>query len=144
MKIARPYLSPSTRGYTLMEMMLVLFIIALLIGGGAALMRNVTGHAEMIRAQSDIDSLKSALVGYKTTAMFYPTQQQGLEALVTRPTSEPVPKHYSPLLKPEALTDPWGRKYQYRYPGKHNPTEYDIYSTGPSGQDGADDNVGNW
>lgn len=127
-----------------MEMMLVLFIIALLIGGGVALMKNVTKQAEDTKAQTDVRNLATALIRYKTMCLLFPTQQQGLEALVNRPTTEPVPKHYDQLLKPEALIDPWGRKYQYRYPGKHNPSEFDVYSTGPSGQDGAEDNVGNW
>lgn len=130
--------------FTLMEMMLVLFIIALILGGGVYLMQNVGQDAEVNKAASDIKTWETNLVRYKTKAMMLPTQQQGLVAMVTQPTVEPLPKRWSALAKPEALTDPWGRPYQYRNPGKKDPAGYDLYSLGPDGVEGTPDDVGNW
>lgn len=131
-------------GFTLMEMMLVLFIIALIVGGGVVLMQNVGQDAEISKAQSDIRTWETNLIRYKTKALALPTQQQGLEAMVTKPTVEPLPRSWSPMTKPEALLDPWQRKYQYRNPGKNNPSGYDVFSLGPDGQEGTEDDIGNW
>lgn len=130
--------------FTLMEMMLVLFIIALILGGGVYLMQNVGQDAEVSKAASDIKTWETNLVRYKTKAMMLPTQQQGLAAMVMQPTVEPLPKRWSALAKPEALSDPWGRPYQYRNPGKKDPAGYDLYSLGPDGVEGTPDDVGNW
>lgn len=130
--------------FTLMEMMLVLFIIALILGGGVYLMQNVGQDAEVSKAASDVKTWETNLVRYKTKAMMLPTQQQGLAAMVTQPTVEPLPKRWSALAKPEALMDPWGRPYQYRNPGKKDPAGYDLYSLGPDGVEGSPDDVGNW
>jgi general secretion pathway protein G len=78
-------------------------------------------------------------VRYKIDNMTVPTQAQGLEALVTRPTSDPAPKQWVQYVKPELLVDPWGKKYQYRNPGKQNPTGYDIFTLAPDGSE-----IGNW
>ncbi len=141
MKIPRSY---STQGYTLMEMILVLFIISLLLGGGVFLMQNVGKDAEIGKAGADIKAWETNLIRYKTKALMLPTQSQGLEAMVKEPTSEPKPKSWIPMAKPEALMDPWGKKYQYRNPGKHNTDSYDVYSFGPDGQEGTRDDIGNW
>ncbi|MEZ0387621.1 MAG: type II secretion system major pseudopilin GspG [Verrucomicrobium sp.] len=133
-----------TGAFTLMEMMLVLFIIALILGGGVYLMQNVSQDAEASKASSDIKTWETNLIRYKTKALVLPTQQQGLEALVNIPTTEPVPKRWSSLAKPEALMDPWGKPYQYRNPGKKNASSYDLYSMGPDGQEGTVDDIGNW
>jgi len=142
MKITIP--RTRTSGFTLMEMMLVLFIIALILGGGVYMMQNVGQDAEISKAGADIKTWETNLIRYKTKALLLPTQQQGLESMVTKPTSDPVPKKWTPMAKQEALMDPWGRKYQYRNPGKHNPQSYDVFSAGPDGQEGTDDDVGNW
>jgi general secretion pathway protein G len=140
-----PRSSSLRAGYTLMEMMLVLFIIALILGGGVYLMQNVGQDAEISKAHADIKAWEVNLIRYKTRNMFVPTQAQGLDAMVTMPNSDPLPKGgWSQLAKPEALMDPWGHKYQYRNPGTHNPSSYDIYSLGPDGQEGTPDDIGNW
>jgi len=131
-------------GFTLMEMMLVLFIIALILGGGVYLMQNVGQDAEISKAKSDVKTWETNMIRYKTRNMFVPTQSQGLDAMVTEPNGEPKPKVWTQLAKPEALMDPWGHKYQYRNPGKHNTGSYDIYSLGPDGQEGTADDIGNW
>jgi general secretion pathway protein G len=142
----KPHPLPRTQaqGFTLMEMMLVLFIIALILGGGVYLMKNVGQDAEISKAKADVSAWETNLIRYKTRNLFVPTQQQGLEAMVTAPNSDPKPKIWSQLSKPEALMDPWGHKYQYRNPGKHNPASYDVFSLGPDGSEGTADDIGNW
>lgn len=143
MKITK-YTPASAHGYTLMEMILVLFIISLLLGGGVFLMQGVGQDAEVMKARADIKTWETNLIRYKTKALMLPTQSQGLEAMVKEPTSEPKPKMWTPMSKPEALMDPWGHKYQYRNPGKSNPQSYDVFSLGPDGQEGTADDIGNW
>jgi len=140
----KPHPLPRNQGFTLMEMMLVLFIIALILGGGVYLMKNVGQDAEISKAKADTSAWETNLIRFKTRNLFLPTQQQGLEALVTQPNSDPKPKIWVQLAKPEALNDPWGHKYQYRNPGKHNPSSYDVFSLGPDGIEGTNDDVGNW
>lgn len=133
------------KGFTLMEMILVLGIIALLVGMGVYMMDNVLGDAEIGRARGDIATLDASLIRYKTKGGLYPTTEQGLDALVKKPSDGPQPRSYSTLLKSaNALIDPWGNSYQYRRPGKHNQDTYDVFSMGPDGQDGTEDDIGNW
>jgi general secretion pathway protein G len=136
--------TPRATAFTLMEMLLVLGIIALLVGMGTYMMVGVLGDAEEGKAKADIQTLKASLIRYKTKGGIYPTTEQGLEALVNRPTDGPQPRSYKTLLAKEALIDPWGFEYQYRRPGKHNPDEFDIFSLGKDGQEGTEDDVGNW
>jgi general secretion pathway protein G len=125
-------------------MMLVLFIIALILGSGVYLMKDVGSSGEKIKAKADVGAWVTSLIRYKTENLFLPTQQQGLDALVTPPNGDPKPKVWTQLVKPEALIDPWSHKYQYRNPGKHNPSSYDVFSNGPDGVEGTDDDIGNW
>ena len=80
---------------------------------------------------------------YKTCNSYYPSQAQGLDALVTRPTDDPPAKRWNQSLKAEALIDPWSHRYQYRNPGTHNPSGIDVFSYGPDGIESEDD-IGNW
>ncbi len=127
-----------------MEMLLVLGIIALLVGMGTYMMVNVLGDAEEGKVKADIQTFSASLIRYKTKGGIYPTTEQGLRALVTKPTDGPQPRSYKSLLREQALFDPWGNPYQYRRPGKHNPDTYDIYSLGPDGKEGTPDDIGNW
>lgn len=129
---------------TLMEMMLVLAIIALLLGLGAFKMKNVLSDADVTGASADVENIETNLVRYKAKAMFYPTEEQGLIALVEPPTSGPKPRTWTQCLEKEALIDPWGNPYQYHYPGRKNSDSYDVYSMGPDGNPGTEDDIGNW
>ena len=132
------------RAFTLMEMILVLGIIALLLGVGTYFMVDVLGDAEEGKARADIQALSASLIRYKTKARIYPSEQQGLDALVTRPTSSPEPAGWKQFMKPQGIIDPWGRKYEYRYPGKYNTSTYDIFSLGFDNKEGTEDDIGNW
>jgi len=134
------------RGFTLIEIMLVVIIIGILV---AMIVPNIAGRSEQARktaARTDIESnLGTALDLYRMDAGTYPTTEQGLSALIAAPTSAPVPAQWNgPYLKKKVLPkDPWGRDYVYESPGTHNTDSYDLSSLGPSGTE-REDNVTNW
>jgi len=141
---------PRTAGFSLIEIMAVVIIIGLLV---ALVGVNVTGQMNTARvrtAEAQIDRLEGALEFYRMDNALYPTTEQGLEALVSRPTSPPEPRRYQPdgyLQRKTLPVDPWGEPYQYRSPGEHNTRGFDLWSWGsdraPGGtDDGAD--IGNW
>lgn len=138
MKIHHPSIRTRLRsGFTMMEMMLVLAIIAILMGIGVFTMQNVVGDAETAKAKSDIKTIEMSLIRYKTAHRMMPTTAQGLEALV-QPGSA---SGGGSLLKQEGIKDPWGNTYQYRNPGRKTVGGYDIYSMGPDGQEGTADDI---
>ncbi len=136
--------SRATAAMTLMEMMLVLAIIAVLLGLGAFKMKNVLSDADLTKAAADVENLETNLARYKGKALYFPTEAQGLMALAEPPTTGPKPKTWTKSLDKEALIDPWGNPYQYHIPGTKNPDEYDVYSMGPDGKAGTEDDIGNW
>jgi general secretion pathway protein G len=133
----------SKRGFTLMEMIIVLTIIALLMGLVIMKFGGFTDIAKGKKAQADLLAFKEALSAYELQTGTLPTTEQGLAALWQKPTQEPVPDQWHKVMD-EEVKDPWGRSYKYVNPGKHNTDGYDVYSTGQDGQDGAEDNIGNW
>lgn len=94
-------------------------------------------------AKSEVMMMGVALQAYRAAAGSYPTNEQGLDALVEKPTKEPVPTRWYPYL-PELSKDPWKRPYKYRTPARKSKTEYDLYSVGNDGMDGTADDIGNW
>ena len=134
----------SRSAFTLMEMLLVLGIIAILAGLGTFFMTDVLGDAEEGKVRADIQTMKGNLIRYKTKGGIYPTTEQGLEALVRKPTTGPQPRSHKQFVDEAALYDPWGNPYQYRRPGTHNPEEFDIFSLGKDGEEGTEDDIGNW
>ncbi len=127
-------------GFSLLEMVIVLGIIAVIIGGAVTVMGNVGEGAKLQRVKADMQSLGAALKMYKINAGQYPTTAQGLDALVNKPTSTPVPKGYTSLMK-EVPKDPWNNDYGYRFPGRKDATEYEIICTGKDGKEGGDDDL---
>lgn len=142
MKISR--ITRRSGGYTLMEMILVLAIISLLIGMGTYLMTDVFGDAKLGKAKADVQAISTSLIRYETICGMLPSTEQGIEALVRRPGGSPQPKSWKQFLKEAGLNDPWGRPYGYRYPGRFNTDSYDVYSLGQDGQEGTEDDIGNW
>lgn len=126
-------------GFTLLEIMLVVTIIALLLGSAIYMMQGNLETAKEGKAAGDMTAMKTQLMLYQSkSGGVLPTTEQGLKALVTRPTSEPVPRNWSQLMK-EIPLDPWGNEYIYVRPGKKDPA-YDIYSAGADSlPDTADD-----
>jgi general secretion pathway protein G len=131
------------QGFTLIEVMVVLLIIGIMAGLIAPSILGNQATAQIKKAAVDIQQLESALELYKLRNNVFPTTEQGLDALVTVPTIDPIPKNYQEggFIKrlPE---DPWGNPYQLLSPGEVG--VIDIYSFGPDGQAGTDDDIGNW
>jgi general secretion pathway protein G len=127
-------------GYTLLEMVIVMAIIALIIGGAITYMNKIVSGGEQQRVTTDIKSFDNVLSVYKMNNGDFPTTQQGLAALVVRPTSAPQPKKWSQLMK-KVPTDPWNQEYLYRNPGSKDPSTYEVYTKGPDRQVGTDDDI---
>lgn len=132
--------------FTMIEIMLVVIIIGIL---AAMVIPNIAGRGEQARAaaaRADIEAnIASALDLYELDNGQYPATEQGLDALIQKPSAAPVPLHWNgPYLKKKKIPlDPWGREYGYRCPGTHDPEGFDLFSFGPDGLESADDIV-NW
>ena len=130
------------QGFTLIEIMVVVVILGIL---AAAVVPKIMSRPEQARIEKtkhDIGALESALNIYKLDNYQYPSTDQGLEALVTKPSGSPQPRNYKKGGYIKKLNkDPWGQEYLYLSPGTH--TDLDLYSLGPDGQP-SDDDIGNW
>lgn len=130
-------------GFSLIEVMVVLFIIGMM---AAFVVPQIFGSrdiAQIQKAAVDIQTLEGQMEMYKLRTNRFPTTEQGLEALVTMPTIEPIPRNYPTegFIKRLPL-DPWGNPYQLLSPGEVD--SIDIYSFGPDMQEGTDDDIGTW
>ncbi len=134
------------RGFTLIEVMIVVVILGILAALVVPKVINRPDEARVAAARQDIASLMQALKLYRLDNQTYPTTEQGLQALITKPTSSPIPPNWKPGGYVERLAkDPWRRDYQYLNPGLHG--EIDVYSLGADGEQGGEgDNadIGSW
>jgi general secretion pathway protein G len=137
-------------GFTLIEIMAVVIIIGLLttIVGAAIFQQVDKGRVTTARAQ--LSSLEGVLELYRMDSGHFPSTEQGLDALVSEPVSEPAPRNYPPggyLKGGRVPRDPWGEPYQYESPGQHNQHAFDLWSLGADGApggEGIDADIGNW
>jgi general secretion pathway protein G len=132
-------------GFTLLEIMVVVIIIGVLAATIIPQFMGTTHDAKVSAAKSDVAQLESALERFNIHMDRYPTMDEGLKVLVEAPTGEDKKWRgpYIKLLRP----DPWGNAYQYRVPGIHHTTTFDVWSRGADGQDGGEGpnaDVGNW
>ncbi len=134
------------RGFTLIEIMVVVVIIGLLAAVIVPQLMGNVDQARVAKARQDIQAIETALTMFRLDNSKYPTTDQGLKSLIQQPT-DPSIRNWRPggyVKKPSR--DPWGNDYQYVYPGTHG-TEYDLFSLGADGQPGGenlDADIGNW
>ena len=133
----------SQQGFSLIEIMVVLLIIGMMAALVAPQILGNQEEAAMKKAAVDIQQLESALEMYKLRNSIFPTTEQGLDALVTEPTIDPVPRNFPPggFIK-RLPADPWGNDYALISPGELG--VIDIYSNGPDGEAGTEDDIGTW
>jgi general secretion pathway protein G len=136
------------RGFTLIEIMVVVVIIGILVGLIAPNILSRVDKARVTAARTDIATLEQALEMYRLDNHTYPSTDQGLDALVVRPGGAPEPRNWNPegYLKKSLPLDPWGNPYQYVAPGQER-RPFDLYSLGADGREGGegyDADIGNW
>jgi len=139
-----PIRRAANAGFTLIELMVVLVIIGVL---AALIVPNVLERADDARvtaAKTDVNNLMQALKLYRLDDQRYPSGDQGLQALVSKPSTAPIPSNWKPYLE-KLPNDPWGRPYQYLNPGVQG--EIDVMSLGADGQPGGEGknaDIGSW
>lgn len=134
------------RGFTLIEIMVVVVILGILAAVVVPRIMDRPDDARIAKARQDIRVLESSLNLYKLDNFYYPSTQQGLEALVTPPSGEPAARNWKSGGYVQSLPkDPWGNDYQYLNPGVR--AEFDLFSLGADGRpggEGAAADIGNW
>jgi general secretion pathway protein G len=141
---SRRLLKNARRGFTLVEILLVVVILAMIAAFAVPSLLGTQEQAQKDLASSSVKDFERHLKLYRLNNGAYPSSEQGLKSLVEKPEGEPVPKKWSAILE-ELSPDPWGNEYKYAFPGEKNGEKKpDIWSTGPDGQDGTDDDIGNW
>lgn len=129
--------------FTLIELLLVLVILATLAAIVTPKFARRSEQAKITAARTQLSYFETALDAFEIDVGRYPTNAEGLRALVERPTSN-ADGWQQPYLKSSVPQDPWGGDYIYRYPGQYNQDGYDLHSYGPDKKLGGDDDIVNW
>ena len=132
-------------GFTLIEVMVVVVILGILAAVIVPKIMDKPDEARIVKVKADIQEIQSTLDIYRLDNYVYPTTDQGLQALVQKPASDPAPPHWKQYLD-QLPVDPWGHPYLYLNPGAHG-LAVDIWSNGADGQPGGDGmnaDIGNW
>ena len=128
------------RGFSLLEMVIVLGIIALILGAAIGFSGGITEAARDQAAEAKLREFSAKLETYRMVAGTYPSEMQGLQALIEKPTSAPEPKRWKRMFK-TLPKDPWGQEYMYYYPGKKDASTYEVLSKGADQEAGTDDDI---
>lgn len=134
-------------GFTLIEILVVIVVIAILATLVAPNIFKNVGEAKSTTARAQIENLGSALDAYRLDNGAYPTSQQGLDALTSLPTIDPPANWKQPYLRKAVPNDPWGKPYVYIFPGESNPMGFDLISYGADGKlggEGEDADILSW
>jgi len=135
----------ATRGFTMMELLVVLAILGLLAGLAIQNVGGIFGDAQGAAARLFVkDSVKTSLFSYRMSMGDYPSTADGLQALVTPPGNKAASWRGPYIEGGKVPLDPWNEPYQYAYPGAKNKSGYDLWSKGPDKQSGTADDIGNW
>ena len=119
----------TTEGFTLLEMVVVLAIISIILGGAVGVIRGIINSAREDQVRTDFRTMEVMLLKYQITSDSFPTSEQGLDALVAKPTRGPIPRRWSQVVD-ELPLDPWGSEFEYRYPGSKKPQDFELVSAG--------------
>ena len=136
------YESRRRGGFSLIELLLVLVILATLAALVVTKFAGRSKQAKVTAAETEVSRLETALDAFEIDVGRYPTSQEGLRALYEQPSNAESWK--GPYLKRGIPMDPWRNEYIYEYPGRYNQDGFDLHSPGPDGQDGSDDDIKNW
>ncbi|MDR2420117.1 MAG: type II secretion system major pseudopilin GspG [Puniceicoccales bacterium] len=132
----------SQKGFSLIEILIALAILAAVSGIVISNLDKIFGSSQEKVAELFVsETVRTPLMSYRMNIGGYPTTDQGLKALVKAP--EGVGRRWKGPYIDELPLDPWGRPYEYRYPGEHNREKYDVWSLGPKGN-GGEESIGNW
>ena len=134
------YLKRAQQGFTLIEVMVVVVILAILAAIIVPKIMSRPEQARKVKARTDIMAIQNAMEMYKLDNGFYPSTDQGITALAKKPSGDPAPQDWQGYLK-TVPKDPWGHAYHYANPGKHG--EIDIWTAGPN-PSLPKDTIGNW
>ncbi len=136
------YESRRRGGFSLIELLLVLVILATLAALVVTKFAGRSKQAKVTAAETEVSRLETALDAFEIDVGRYPTAQEGLRALYEQPSNAESWK--GPYLKRGIPMDPWRNEYIYEYPGRYNQEGFDLHSLGPDCQDGTDDDIKNW
>ena len=140
----RPRMNQNARhAFTLIELLLVLVILGILAAVVVPQYVNRSKTAKITAAKTDISNLSAALNVFDNDNGRFPTNEEGLDALVTQPGGDSS-DWKGPYIERGVPKDPWGNPYVYHEPGTHNPKSFDLFSTGPGGTDGSGNEINNW
>ena len=129
-------------GFTLIELLLVLVILAALAAIVTPKFTKRSEQARVTAARTQISQFEVALDAFEIDVGRYPSSSEGLRALVEQPSN--AEGWQEAYLKRDVPRDPWDNEYVYKYPGQYNENGYDLYSYGPDGKQGGDDDIVNW
>ena len=129
------------RAFTLIELLLVLVILGVLAALVVPKFTNRSQQARETAAKADISNIETALNAFEIDTGRFPATEEKLDVLIVAPSG--VQSWRGPYLQRGVPKDPWGNPYEYRQPGQHNPSGFDLFSLGPDGREGNDD-IGNW
>lgn len=131
------------RAFSILELLLVLVILGILAGIVGVRFAGQSGKAKITATKTEMGSIKTALQTFELHIGRFPTTQEGLDALYEEPSGLNDDEWEGPYLDERIDEDEWGNEYVYTSPGDHN-KDYDLYSFGPDGKDGGDDDITNW
>lgn len=135
--------SRASAGFSLIEIIIAITIVGIMAATAVSMLSGNIDDAREKSAMADIDAMSTQLIVYEGRAGRPPTTEQGIKALWEKPSAEPIPDRWIPLLT-EEKKDPWSQPYKYEYPAKRSKKSYDIWSVGKDGQDGTEDDIGNF
>ncbi|MFN3167805.1 MAG: type II secretion system major pseudopilin GspG [Phycisphaeraceae bacterium] len=132
-------------GFSILELLLVLVILGILAGIVGVRFAGQSGKAKVTATKTQLSNLEGALNQYEIDMGEYPSTQQGIKALREMPSGVDEDNYNKGgYLTKDITNDAWGNPWQYRYPGTKNEDGYDLYSFGPDGEEGGDDDITNW